>query len=189
METIVKRALARMAEEESPTTRFRLSGTTRSDVDYYKLAEEEFGFDLRKAKIMVVGVGGAGGNSVTRIMELGIEGATTLSLNTDAKALAVAKAHKKILIGKELTKGLGCGGYPEVGKKAAEESRNEIKEALSDVDLVFVLAGLGKGTGGGATPVVCELAKNMGAIVISVLRCLSRSREQGSSRLRKASPS
>jgi cell division protein FtsZ len=174
MDSLIKSALARTTgnqREDRPETRFRLeptSGATFSNVDYYKLAEQEFGFSVRKAKIAVVGCGGAGSNAVTRLTEMGIEGATTIALNTDAKALAVTKADKKILIGKELTKGLGCGGYPEVGKKAAEESRNEIKECLEGVDLLFAIAGLGKGTGTGSIPVVCELAKSMGAIVIAV---------------------
>jgi len=174
MDSLIKSALARTTgnqREDRPETRFRLeptSGATFSNVDYYKLAEQEFGFSVRKAKIAVVGCGGAGSNAVTRLTEMGIEGATTIALNTDAKALAVTKADKKILIGKELTKGLGCGGYPEVGRKAAEESRNEIKECLEGVDLLFAIAGLGKGTGTGSIPVVCELAKSMGAIVIAV---------------------
>jgi cell division protein FtsZ len=174
MDSLIKSALARTTggqREDRPETRFRLeptSGATFSNVDYYKLAEQEFGFSVRKAKIAVVGCGGAGCNAVTRLTEMGIEGATTIALNTDAKALAVTKADKKILIGKELTKGLGCGGYPEVGRKAAEESRNEIKECLEGVDLLFAIAGLGKGTGTGSIPVVCELAKSMGAIVIAV---------------------
>lgn len=174
MNSIIKSALAKTTgvREDRPETRFRLepiSGATFSNVDYYKLAEQEFGFSVRKAKIAVVGCGGAGSNAVTRLTEMGIEGATTIALNTDAKALAVTKADKKILIGKELTKGLGCGGYPEVGRKAAEESRNEIKESLEGVDLLFAIAGLGKGTGTGSIPVVCELAKSMGAIVIAVV--------------------
>jgi len=174
MNSIIKSALAKSTgvKEDRPETRFRLepiSGATFSNVDYYKLAEQEFGFSVRKAKIAVVGCGGAGCNAVTRLTEMGIEGATTIALNTDAKALAVTKADKKILIGKELTKGLGCGGYPEVGRKAAEESRNEIKEALEGVDLLFAIAGLGKGTGTGSIPVVCELAKSAGAIVIAVV--------------------
>jgi cell division protein FtsZ len=174
MDSLIKSALARTTgnqREDRPETRFRLeptSGATFSNVDYYKLAEQEFGFSVRKAKIAVVGCGGAGSNAVTRLTEMGIEGATTIALNTDAKALAVTKADKKILIGKELTKGLGCGGYPEIGRKAAEESRNEIKECLEGVDLLFAIAGLGKGTGTGSIPVVCELAKSMGAIVIAV---------------------
>ncbi len=172
METIIRSALRRTAEEESPLTRFKLqstSGATFSNVDYYKLAEQEFGFSVKKAKIVVVGCGGAGQNAVTRLTEMGIEGATTIALNSDAKHLAVAKADRKILIGKELTKGLGCGGYPEIGRKAAEESRNEIKEAMEGADLVFAIAGLGKGTGTGSIPVVCEIGKSMGAIVIAVV--------------------
>ena len=172
METIIRSALRRTTEEESPLTRFKLqstSGATFSNVDYYKLAEQEFGFSVKKAKIVVVGCGGAGQNAVTRLTEMGIEGATTIALNSDAKHLAVAKADRKILIGKELTKGLGCGGYPEIGRKAAEESRNEIKEAMEGADLVFAIAGLGKGTGTGSIPVVCEIGKSMGAIVIAVV--------------------
>lgn len=172
MESIVKRALSRTLGEESPQTRFRLestSGATFSNIDYYKLAEQEFGFAVKKAKIAVIGCGGAGQNTVTRLTEMGCEGATTISINSDAKALAVGKADKKILIGKELTRGLGCGGYPEIGRKAAEESRNEIKEALEGVDLLFAIAGLGKGTGTGSIPVVCEIAKSMGALVIAVV--------------------
>src|SRR3989338_8462623 len=172
MESIIKNALGRSFEAESPSNRFKLestSGATYSNVDYYKLAEQEFGFSVKKAKIVVVGCGGAGQNAVTRLTEMGVEGASTISLNTDAKHLAVGKADKKILIGKELTRGLGCGGYPEVGKKAAEESRNEIKESLEGCDLLFAIAGLGKGTGTGSIPIVCEVAKSMGAIVIAVV--------------------
>jgi len=172
MESIIKNALGKTTGEESPTRRFKLeatSGATYANVDYYKLAEQEFGFSVKKAKIVVVGCGGAGQNAVTRLTEMGIEGAMTIALNSDAKHLAVGKADKKILIGKELTRGLGCGGYPEVGRKCAEESRNEIKDAIEGADLVFALAGLGKGTGTGSIPVVCEMAKSMGAIVIAVV--------------------
>jgi cell division protein FtsZ len=172
MESIIQSALARSFGEESPMQRFKLestSGATYKNVDYYKLAEQEFGFSIKKAKIAVVGCGGAGQNTVTRLTEMGCEGATTISLNSDAKHLAVGKADKKILIGRELTRGLGCGGYPEVGRKCAEESRNEIKEALEGVDLLFAIAGMGKGTGTGSIPLVCEMAKSMGAIVIAVV--------------------
>lgn len=173
MESIIKNAIGKSNwNEESPQKRFKLentSGATFNNVDYYKLAEQEFGFSIKKAKIVVVGSGGAGQNTITRLTEMGIEGASTVALNTDAKHLAVGKADKKILIGKELTRGLGAGGYPEVGKKAAEESRNEIKDVLEGADLVFAIAGLGKGTGTGAIPVVCEVAKSMGAIVIAVV--------------------
>jgi len=172
MDSIIKNALGRTLGEESPQSRFKLentSGATYANVDYYKLAEQEFGFSVRKAKIMVVGCGGAGQNAVTRLTEMGVEGADTISLNSDAKHLAVGKADKKLLIGKELTRGLGCGGYPEVGKKCAEENRNELKDALEGCDLLFAIAGLGKGTGTGSIPVVCEIAKSMGSIVIAVV--------------------
>ena len=173
MDSIIQSALKRTTgADDSPANRFKLestSGATFSNVDYYKLAEQEFGFSVKKANIAVCGCGGAGQNTVTRLTEMGIEGATTVSLNSDAKHLAVGKADKKILIGKELTRGLGAGGYPEVGKKCAEESRNEIKEVLDGVDLLFAIAGLGKGTGTGSVPVVCEIAKSQGAIVIGVV--------------------
>jgi cell division protein FtsZ len=172
MDTIIQSALKKTKVEESPLARFHLestSGATFSNVDYYKLAEQEFGFSVKKAKIAVFGCGGAGQNTVTRLTEMGVEGATTVSINTDAKHLAVGKADKKILIGRELTRGLGCGGHPEVGRKAAEESRAELKEALEGVDLLFAIAGLGKGTGTGSIPVVCEMAKQQGAIVIAVV--------------------
>jgi cell division protein FtsZ len=172
MDSIIRNALGKTLGEESPQSRFKLentSGATYANVDYYKLAEQEFGFSVRKAKIMVVGCGGAGQNAVTRLTEMGVEGADTISLNSDAKHLAVGKADKKLLIGKELTRGLGCGGYPEVGKKCAEENRNELKDALEGCDLLFAIAGLGKGTGTGSVPVVCEIAKSMGSIVIAVV--------------------
>jgi len=173
MDSIIANALKRnLGSADEKIGRFRIestSGATFSNVDYFKLAEQQFGIQVKKAKIVVVGCGGAGSNSVTRLTEMGIQGAYTVALNTDAKALAVTKADKKILIGKELTKGLGCGGYPEVGRKAAEESRNEIKEAIEGADLVFAIAGLGKGTGTGSIPVVAEIAKSMGALVIAVV--------------------
>ena len=176
MDSIIRNALSKSfgsveKKEENQLERFRLqatSGATHRNVDYFKLAEEEFGVSIKKARIVVFGCGGAGQNTVTRLAEMGVEGATTISINTDAKHLAVGKADRKILIGKELTKGLGAGGYPEIGRKAAEESRNEIKEALEGVDLAFITVGLGGGTGTGSAPVVAEIAKSMGAIVIGV---------------------
>ncbi len=121
------------------------------------------------AKIVVVGTGGAGNNSVTRLMDLGIEGATTVAVNTDAQHLEVSRAHKKLLIGYNITRGLGAGGYPEVGKEAAEESRREIKEVLEGANLVFITCGLGGGTGTGSAPVIAEIAKSLGAIVVAVV--------------------
>ncbi|OYT43465.1 MAG: cell division protein FtsZ [Candidatus Aenigmarchaeota archaeon ex4484_56] len=129
--------------------------------------KEEFGLDGYKARILVIGVGGMGSNVITKITEMDIKGAETVAINTDAGHLVMTKANKKILIGKESTKGLGAGGDPEIGKKAAEESRNELKDLLSEVDLVFLVCGLGGGTGTGAAPVISRIAKEQGALVIS----------------------
>lgn len=126
-------------------------------------------FTVEKARIIVVGAGGGGNNTVNALKGLGLKGATTVAINTDAKHLAMAKADHKILIGKNLTKGLGAGGYPDVGKNAALESKNDIRQSMADVDLVFVTCGLGGGTGTGAAPVVARIAKEMGAIVIAVV--------------------
>jgi len=175
MNSILQGALNRMPQQSDemggPEERFKFqtsSGATKANLDYFKLAEEEFGFSLKKARIVVFGCGGAGQNTVTRLSEMGVQGALTVSLNTDAKHLTVGKADKKILIGKELTRGLGAGGYAEIGRKAAEEARNDIKAALDGTDLAFVCVGEGGGTGTGSAPVVAEMAKSMGAIVIGV---------------------
>src|SRR3989344_655706 len=122
---------------------------------------------FEQAKIVVIGCGGAGSNTITKLTEMGIKGATTIATNTDARHLAITKAHKRILIGRELTRGLGAGGYPDVGKKAAEESKKDLKESLQGGDLVFVTCGLGGGTGTGSAPVVSYLATEMGALVIA----------------------
>lgn len=124
-------------------------------------------FESYQARIMVMGCGGGGCNTVTRLTDMGIKGAVTIAVNTDAKHLAVSRAHKRILIGRDLTKGLGAGGYPDVGAKSAEESKEEIKDALKGCDLLFVTCGLGGGTGTGSVPVISRIAKELGAIVIS----------------------
>ena len=128
--------------------------------------QDEFGLDVKEARIVVLGAGGAGNNCVTRLTEMGIKGASTIIINTDVKHLAVSKAHKKLLIGRELTRGLGAGGYPDVGKKAAEESDKEIRKLLENCDMLYLVLGLGGGTGTGAAPVVAKIAKELGAIVI-----------------------
>ncbi|MBU3904951.1 MAG: cell division protein FtsZ [Nanoarchaeota archaeon] len=130
---------------------------------------EEFDIQMHKAKIMIVGCGGAGCNTVSRLTEMGASGSEIIALNTDAKHLAITKAHKKLLIGKDTTRGLGAGGYPQVGEKAANEQRTQIKQLLEGVDLLFVTAGMGGGTGTGSAPVVSELAKSMGAIVVGAV--------------------
>lgn len=121
-----------------------------------------------KAKIFVVGTGGAGNNTVSRLMEIGIEGADTVSVNTDAQDLFYSNSHQKILIGKGTCGGLGAGGIPEIGEESAEESEEQIKERLEGADMVFVTCGLGGGTGTGSAPVIAKLAKKIGALTIAV---------------------
>jgi cell division protein FtsZ len=122
-----------------------------------------------KANIKVVGCGGCGGNMVTWLFNKGIQGATVYAANTDALHLSVTKADEKILVGKELTRGLGCGGKPDRGKEAAKESVSDLKKSVVGADMVFVLAGMGGGTGTGVAPVVAQLAKETGAVVIGVV--------------------
>ena len=122
-----------------------------------------------KANIKVIGVGGMGCNAVTWLFNKGINGATVYTANTDALHLSVSKSDEKILIGKELTRGLGCGGMPQRGREAAKESLAELKKAVGSADMVFVIAGMGGGTGTGAAPVVAQVAKDNGSIVIGTV--------------------
>ncbi len=122
------------------------------------------------AVIKVVGVGGGGNNAVNRMIEEGIRGVEFVAVNTDAQALAISDADIKVHIGSDITKGLGAGANPEVGKEAAEDSRDEIKAALAGADMVFITAGEGGGTGTGAAPVVADIAKNdVGALTVGVV--------------------
>ncbi len=121
------------------------------------------------AVIKVVGVGGGGCNAVNRMVDANLRGVEFLALNTDAQALLMSDADVKLDVGRELTRGLGAGSDPEVGAKAAEDHRDEIEEALSGADMVFITAGKGGGTGTGAAPVVAEIAKGMGALTIGVV--------------------
>lgn len=121
------------------------------------------------ASIKVVGCGGGGNNAVNRMVDAGLRGVEFISINTDRQALALSNAQTKIQIGEKLTKGLGAGAVPEVGRRAAEESREEIAQALKGADLVFVTAGMGGGTGTGAAPIVAEIARDIGALTISVV--------------------
>ncbi|RMF54494.1 cell division protein FtsZ [Candidatus Woesearchaeota archaeon] len=123
----------------------------------------------QKATIKVVGTGGAGNNAINRIMEVGIVGAESIAINTDAQDLLYTTADKKILIGKELTGGLGAGSVPKVGEDAARESEHEIKSHLQGADMVFITCGLGGGTGTGSAPVIAEVAKKVGALSVGVV--------------------
>lgn len=122
-----------------------------------------------KANIKVFGCGGCGCNMATWLFNKGINGATIYGINTDALHLSITKTDEKILIGKELTRGLGCGGYPKKGREAAKESLTDLKKSVSNSDMVFVLAGMGGGSGTGSIPVVAQLAKEAGAVVIAVV--------------------
>ena len=129
-------------------------------------------FDMENqpfAVIKVVGVGGGGNNAVNRMIEAGLRGVEFLAVNTDAQALAASLASEKIQIGRQVTRGLGAGADPEIGQKAAEESREEIKERLKGADMVFITAGMGGGTGTGASPVIAEIATEVGALTVGVV--------------------
>ncbi len=132
------------------------------------------------AKLAVVGIGGQGSNLVNRLYKSGIKSARTIALNTDAKHLNTIRADTRMLIGKELTRGLGAGGFPELGMKAADASREEIRNVISGYDMVFVCAGMGGGTGGGGASVVAQLAKEQGSLVVAFVTypfSLERSRK------------
>ena len=124
---------------------------------------------MKKATIKVVGIGGAGGNAINRMMECKLQGVELIAVNTDAQDLKKIRAHKKLQIGTETTKGLGAGMNPDLGRKSALEDKEEIARLLQGADLVFLAAGLGGGTGGGAVPVIAEIAKNLGALSIAIV--------------------
>ncbi|MBN2421010.1 cell division protein FtsZ [Candidatus Woesearchaeota archaeon] len=129
---------------------------------------EEF-MSKQQASIKVIGVGGGGNNTINRMTEIGIKGAETIAMNTDAQDLLYTSADKKLLLGKDITKGLGAGSIPKIGEEAARESESDIKKLLQDADMVFVTCGLGGGTGTGGAPVVAETAKKMGILVVGVV--------------------
>nr|MBC7245883.1 cell division protein FtsZ [Chloroflexota bacterium] len=121
------------------------------------------------AQIRVAGVGGGGCNAVNRMLEAGVQGVDFIAVNTDAQALMLSRAPMRVRIGEKLTRGLGSGGNPTIGAKAAEESRDELYEVLKGSDMVFITAGMGGGTGTGASPVIAEIARELGALTIGVV--------------------
>lgn len=121
------------------------------------------------ANIKVIGVGGGGNNAVNRMIEAGLKGVEFISVNTDKQALFTSKAEHKLQVGEKLTRGLGAGANPEIGKKAAEESREDIAQLLQGADMVFITSGMGGGTGTGAAPVVAEIAKELGILTVGVV--------------------
>lgn len=131
--------------------------------------QAKMNFEAQKVQIKVVGVGGAGTNTITRLHKMGLESAETIAINTDQNHLRIVEADKRLLIGASMTRGLGAGGFPEVGMKAAEQARDKLGEALGKAELVFITAGMGGGTGTGAAPVVADIAKKQGAIVVAMV--------------------
>lgn len=138
-------------------------GTAPVDEELKKLLE------TKRAEIRVIGCGGAGGNTISRLMQVGIVGGETIALNTDAQDLLYTDADVKILIGKEITGGLGAGADPKIGEEAAKESKNDIKRVLEGSDMVFVTCGLGGGTGTGSAPIVADTAKKLGALTVGIV--------------------
>jgi cell division protein FtsZ len=130
----------------------------------------DFDVELEQfANIKVIGIGGGGNNAINRMIDAGLKGVEFISVNTDAQALYLSKADKKIQIGEKLTKGLGAGANPEIGKKAAEESKDAVEESLKGADMIFITAGMGGGTGTGAAPIVAEISKNLGILTVGVV--------------------
>ncbi len=140
-----------------------LQGISETDEELRKILES------RKAEIKVIGVGGAGGNTISRLMQVGIVGAETIAINTDAQDLLYADADRKILIGREITGGLGAGANPKVGQEAAKESKEEIKKSIEGADMVFINCGLGGGTGTGSAPIIADIARKLGALTVGIV--------------------
>ncbi len=148
----------------------------------------------KQAKMRVIGVGGAGGNAVNRMIDAGLEGVEFVAINTDAQVLELSKATHRIHIGNSVTKGLGAGAKPEIGRKAIEEDREPVAEVISGSDMVFVTAGMGGGTGTGAAPVVAQIAKELGALTVGIVttpfkfegKPRARNAEQGIAELKES---
>jgi len=165
--------------DSSSTQETTASNSEQSFTDSYdsqsvsKLSKEDEELESilsnRRARIKVIGCGGAGNNTISRISDIGVTGAEIIAVNTDAQDLLNANADKKLLMGKDLTQGLGAGSDPRIGKDAAKESQKEIKDALSDAHLVFITGGLGGGTGTGSMPVIADIAKKQGVLTVAVV--------------------
>src|SRR3989338_2074814 len=163
METIIREA--REVADRKFSQEGDAANRSRNAVD----AELEEFLKRQKATIKIVGCGGGGNNTVNRISEVGIKGAETIAINTDAQDLLYTTADKKILIGREITKGMGAGANPKLGEEAAREQEQDIKKALEPADMVFITCGLGGGTGTGSAPVVAEVDRKMGALTVAIV--------------------
>jgi len=144
---------------------FKKEDYSRSSID----EELEQLLANQRAKIKVIGAGGAGNNTINRMTEIGIVGAETIAINTDAQDLLYTNASVKILIGREISKGLGAGSIPQVGEESARESEHDIKQALAGADMVFITCGLGGGTGTGASPIIADVAKKLNCLTVGVV--------------------
>lgn len=137
----------------------------RNDID----AELEEMLSKQKAKIKVIGAGGGGNNTINRLTEVGVAGAETVAMNTDAQDLLYTNADSKVLLGRDITNGLGAGSIPQIGEEAARESEHEIKQKIQGADMVFITCGLGGGTGTGSVPVIAEIAKKCGCLTVAIV--------------------
>ena len=163
-----------ISEDDNPSVETNIEHLLhQSNKDYYKSTREEARSDNivpgNVARIKVIGVGGGGCNAVNRMIASDVTGVEFWGINTDAQALSRANAPNRLQVGEKLTRGLGAGGNPSIGQKAAEESRDEIANALENTDLAFITAGMGGGTGTGAAPIVAEVAKEMGCLTVGVV--------------------
>ena len=171
MVSIIEQAIKAENESTENPKLLSIGGKhTHQDKDTQDIdAELEQLLAKQRATIKVIGCGGGGNNTINRMTEVGIVGVDTVAINTDAQDLLYTTANKKILIGRELTKGLGAGSEPRLGEESAREQEAEIKKAMQGCDMIFVTCGLGGGTGTGSAPVVAEIAKKMGALVVGVV--------------------
>jgi cell division protein FtsZ len=162
-ESIINSALEEAETSPPPEVSERVERDEEMDEELRRILES------RKAEIKVIGIGGAGGNTISRLMQVGIVGSETVAVNTDAQDLLYTDADRKILIGKDITGGLGAGADPNIGAEAAKESKEEIKKALEGADMVFIDCGLGGGTGTGASPVIADISKKVGALTVGIV--------------------
>jgi cell division protein FtsZ len=181
MESIIKSAIENAGDEEEQGPEQALGN-----------ASDELSDLTGTPRIVIVGCGGAGNNTINRLHQIGVRGAETVAINTDKQHLDMIEADKKLLIGKSVTRGLGAGGYPDVAERCAERAQGQIESLLEGADLVFVTAGMGGGTGTGTSPVVADIAKQQGAIVIGMVstpfnveRARIQKGEEGLERLRQ----
>ena len=169
METFIKEAtnVANRNFSRQENNQFQQNDSTNQNGNID--AELEAFLSQQKATIKVIGAGGGGNNTINRISEVGVKGAETIAINTDAQDLLYTTADKKILIGRDITKGMGAGSNPKVGEEAAREQEQDIKKAIGHCDMVFITCGLGGGTGTGSAPVIAEIAKKQGALTVGIV--------------------